>query len=1262
MRHLIWLGIITINLLNIPVLTAAPESNGEARVLHFPRNESVGQVYYSFWHQNPTSDADELVEYASPRNVMAWKRIGNAQGDVLVPRDAIIRLIIGEQVRGLMWLKALEPDDLFELEVNPILQQNQLKIDDQDVRHLAHLTGLTSLSLTHVNVSDGGLSFLRSMRDLKVLGIYSLQLGNNGLRTIGGLSQLKELRLGTGKWNDAGLKHLSRMRSLQRMGLSILTVKGPGLAVLEKLPALELVTAQVNDAQLSYFDECQSLREIQLSDAPISDRGLEILSNMPNLEAIDLKYNPYVTDRGLQQLKKLKKLKRFDIKISNTNRKENFITLAGIRHLTEIKTLEELGLPSQKISEEVLELIAGLPELKSFWGGIDTKRPLSDEALRHLTRLKKLETLHLNTQGITKNGVAILSEITSLKNLHLPNILDESPGCFAPLANLHHLEAFSGPRKSELTSTELNAFSHCTHLKMLHANELKPPAAEDPPLDFSRLTELDFVILPPVRDEDLASLKNCRKLTRLQIVPETSISDTGMAHLAGMDNLQMVIIGGPYVTDASLEFFKGKPRFSSLTLTGDLTNEGIQSLRELPSLWTVNITTNELIRDQTKALLARAHPNLYMMQFQTNPGLFRAVDTRSKPLSLRPVSNSKPLSNNEFEVKETESPSPTENAEVREERIIRFPKTHSVGQVYIAYEKEENLFPDHPLEGQLEQEWDWRRIGEAQGEVTIPAGAIVRLKFNYGTARDLTWLSQLKPNDLYEFEVEPFKENLKFKLGDGDVQHLKHLTGLTRLKLSYVNVSGRGLRFLSAMPKLKSLFLNSSQLGNDGLELICKLPELEHLHVSESLWNDEGASLLGNLSSLKYLSLRVDNINGSGLRKIAELPQLEIFSSGSSPLRDQHLQYLKNSKSIKQLLINHSQVTDAGLKLITEMQQLEHLKLTGVSTFTDNGLKDISKLKNLKRLNLSATNANRRSNLLTTTGIAHLTSIPELEHLRLPHYDIGDEVFEIAARLKNLRTLHIGRGFRHKLPPLSRSQLEHLLALKNLDILFIFDIKMDLKALDVVGQMTQLKSLAFAPVQDMKNEDLARLKNLTSLRTLNIPYRSGLTLSSLNHLQGMTEMRALYASVEMPLLSEETLDLSQMKKLETIIMPDIRDEDVACFANCTKLKSLQMGFGRTLSDEGMKHIAKLDRLQMLNIGGPDVTAKGLKYLENKPELYHLILRGSFSSSDLELFQSLTGLVRVDLFSMKVLKDQDKQRLFQHLPHVYFYKVENGTGQ
>ncbi len=96
-------------------------------------------------------------------------------------------------------------------------------------------------------------------------------------------------------------------------------------------------------------------------------------------------------------------------------------------------------------------------------------------------------------------------------------------------------------------------------------------------------------------------------------------------------------------------------------------------------------------------------------------------------------------------------------------RIIRFPADRSMGTLYIPAPS-----------GHWEEEED---LGEARGDVRVPAAKPVGLRVSDEAATDLSPLATLEPNDLQEINLSCRHMN------EDQLIHLRGLTGLTYITL-----------------------------------------------------------------------------------------------------------------------------------------------------------------------------------------------------------------------------------------------------------------------------------------------------------------------------------------------------------------------------------------------------------------------------------------------------------------------------------------------
>jgi hypothetical protein len=177
------------------------------RVLHFPSRRSMGVLYATYWGRRLPG-------------VLAggWWKLGSARGTVIVPAGNQVWLAVGDRAAAnLAPLSNLSPDAL------QVLSLEDTPVNDDDMRHVACLTGLRDLSLHGTRVSPDGLEPLCS------------------------LTQLRRLDLGETRTTDAGLGHLAGLRQLRELHLDQTDIHGEGLAFLEELHHLSYLNLGYTD-------------------------------------------------------------------------------------------------------------------------------------------------------------------------------------------------------------------------------------------------------------------------------------------------------------------------------------------------------------------------------------------------------------------------------------------------------------------------------------------------------------------------------------------------------------------------------------------------------------------------------------------------------------------------------------------------------------------------------------------------------------------------------------------------------------------------------------------------------------------------------------------------------------------------------------------------------------------------------------------------------------------------------------------------------
>lgn len=620
--------------LSNPPSAAAPVWRMEERVVHFPKDRSLGQLMIqdantlrlikSFHHWVTQEDTE-------------WEFLGEAKGDVVIPPGQRLALSVSQTSwEDLSPLSRLQPDDLYMLSISGPYPSGP-RLDDRCMPHVAHITGLKVLNLENTNFSARGMRYLGNLGSLERLYV-SQQLTNDGLAEVARLSSLKGLYLKYLKeghrLTNAGLAHFAKLTSLEELELHVETMNNATLANLAKFPSLKylyLHSKSLTDAGTAYLKDVPSLRTLHLGlMTQLTNAALVHLSQIPNLERLNLHWNENITDAGVIHLKKLNSLKMLDISHSQ-------VTDEGLAHLANIKSLEYLDLPHKGISDVGLSHLAKLNRLthldvdRAHYGDPSKdKGYYTDKGIRELSKLHSLEELSIGSIGVTDAGIANLSKLSNLRELSLfacPNLGNEGLEKLTVIKPLERLSI----SYTNVTFSGLSQLSTLPNLTYLFAHEIR---RGDSALDVSGCTKLENLDLylrsgDSFTDADLVCLAKLKSLELLQLYPN-EFTAAGITYLAGLTELKSLSISSPDFNDNALRQLADLTKLSHLSISdGNITDNGLRYLENLQALRYLNITSRRRFSAAAIRRLRGKLPNLTIFQIQLKDNSTRGSNRRN---------------------------------------------------------------------------------------------------------------------------------------------------------------------------------------------------------------------------------------------------------------------------------------------------------------------------------------------------------------------------------------------------------------------------------------------------------------------------------------------------------------------------------------------------------------------------------------------------------------------------------------------------------
>ncbi|HPC96453.1 MAG TPA: hypothetical protein PLU87_16010 [Sedimentisphaerales bacterium] len=599
----------------------------EARTLHFPADRSLGKVLIC--EPVPDRPLEGLFYWIRGED---WKYLADARGDVAVPAGKWISLTVEckEAWSDLSPLRNLQPDDLYQLGIHG-WSTGGTKPGDACMTYVAHLTGLRVLDLSQTNITGAGMKWIAGLQNLRRLTAPN-RMDDAGLAHIAGLPALTGLYLQESRVTNAGLRHLAGLQSLEELALGAGRITNDGLAHLAKLPRLHYLLLQgdgFSDAGFVHLKNVPNLHILHCGHLPqTTDAGLAHLSALSQVQDLSFHWSQNITNEGIRHLARLPNLRSLDVRNSK-------VTDEGLAYLREVKTLESLDLPAQGISDRGLAYLSELPRLRKLdvirVHLVDPSKDhgyYTDKGVAMLTQCHSLEELNIGSIGVTDASMESIARLDKLRELSLFGCTAVTDKGLKKLACLGNLEVLS-VHDANVTISGLSCLSELPNLRELRVDGVEQDYTG---LDLSGLKKLEQLTIGTRRDggvigdADVSCLAGLIQLKWFQIgnsaIKPPSLTDQGLASLAGLTQMDRLTIGGPDLTDEGLVHLRHMKKLDMLNIYGGkFTGQGLKHLEALDALTYLTLIGEHSFSQEDIRHLFESLPHLYTAQIGSDrPG------------------------------------------------------------------------------------------------------------------------------------------------------------------------------------------------------------------------------------------------------------------------------------------------------------------------------------------------------------------------------------------------------------------------------------------------------------------------------------------------------------------------------------------------------------------------------------------------------------------------------------------------------------------
>ncbi|ETK83191.1 hypothetical protein L915_11551 [Phytophthora nicotianae] len=390
--------------------------------------------------------------------------------------------------------------------------------------------------------------------------------------------------------------------------------------------------------------------------------------------------------------------------------------------------------------------------------------------------------------------------------------------------------------------------------------------------------------------------------------------------------------------------------------------------------------------------------------------------------------------------------------------------------------------------------------------------------------------------------------------------------------------------------------------------------------VENSWFDDIPEATLESVKSIDVSGcIHLQQFGSEWGRHVNRLPELLVASfQGCTGLSKESIETLKFSTKLTTLNLSGCvNVDDKCIKTLRELEHLKSLQLVGCHKLTDKGVKRLFKLTELEKLRLGRC---RKVTDETFDGFA--ASFPKLRELDVANCRLSERAMQHIGQIKSLEALVI-RGCQD----ISDDGMASLSELTNLKY---FDARHCGKIHSIPTEWTQLEVLllgytAFAESDTAVLQSLTKLQEL-ELRKCRIMKRGFQFISRLKYLE---RLEVAETALTDSALLEICNGVRNLKALN-ISNTEISDNGTSGLAKLQELRILRLDTSG-ITNRALANISFLPQLERLDLFGANITDNGLIHLIPLHNLQELtICGGNIGDRGVGLISKLTSLTSLNL--------------------------------
>lgn len=267
----------------------------DAIILDFPSNYSMGELYV-LKPGAGASDSEPSTSTHSP-----------ARGRLKFLPGTRTKLKLGyEGSKHMSDLNRLSPNSLFGINMK------RLEVTDDDLKHVARLTGLQHVELEGTDISTKGVNYLEPLKNLRFLGVDKTLIRSDAMKSIGKHIMLGNLVIGHNDLNEECYKDLLGLKNLTNLQVDNTHLSEKGFEHIIKLPSLLVIKLsgnnRITDRAMAKLQNSK-IRFLNVQNTGVGPGSLPYFLKMPHLTHLKLEGRNFSPDQQKEFTQKLPRVK-----------------------------------------------------------------------------------------------------------------------------------------------------------------------------------------------------------------------------------------------------------------------------------------------------------------------------------------------------------------------------------------------------------------------------------------------------------------------------------------------------------------------------------------------------------------------------------------------------------------------------------------------------------------------------------------------------------------------------------------------------------------------------------------------------------------------------------------------------------------------------------------------------------------------------------------------------------------------------------------